>query len=226
MISFIILFFSLIGVLVLLGKINNEVDWGSRGANVLDGLIRLYCRRFHRLGTQRINFPENKRFILAPNHISGIDPFILIAASNRPIRFMIAVEEYNKPVLNWMFKAAGCIPVDRSGRVEKAFRSALRAIKNGEIVALFAQGGIHSEATPRKIIKPGIIRLSQLTHSDLLPIQITGVGAPGTVFASVVKPSQIKINQHSLVSYKKIAQPEIKLSLSQWLLGNIDKIEA
>lgn len=211
--------------LFYLGHKNNEADWGHWATNILDGLIRLYCRQFHRQKSQKIIIPKQPHVILACNHISGIDPFILITATNRPIRFMIAVEEYNKPLLNWMFRAAGCIPVDRSGRVEKAFRSALRAIQAGELVALFPQGGIHHSTTPREVIKPGIIKLSQLSDSHILPVRIEGVGAPGTVAGSVITRSHISIEQHALISPEQALASDFRLAMSNWLLAKSNKIE-
>ncbi|MGB0496517.1 MAG: lysophospholipid acyltransferase family protein, partial [Kangiellaceae bacterium] len=143
-----------------------------------------------------MNIPNDKKVVIASNHISSLDPFLLIAAANRPLRFMIAKEEYNKPVLNRIFKAAGCIPVDRGGRVDGAFKSAMRAINKGEIVTIFPQGGIHSIETPRKIIKPGIMRLSQLTNSYILPVRITGVKAPGSMVRCLIYRGDVNFEVH------------------------------
>jgi len=210
--------------LLILGKRNNQADWGHWATNILDGLIRVYCRRFHRQGQQKIDIPDEPHVLLAPNHISGIDPFLLITATTRPIRFMIAKEEYEKPVLNWMFKAAGCIPVDRGGRVEKPFRSALRAIQAGELVSLFPQGGIHRHDLPRERIKPGIIKLSQLSNCHILPVRINGIGAPGTVAASVFTRSRISFDTHSPISPQEAQKPEFREAMANWLLGRCDNI--
>ena len=219
--SFILL---LIGWLFWLGKRNSQADWGHWATNSLDGLLRIYCRLYHRQGVQKLAIPQEPHVLLAANHISGIDPFVLIAATDRPIRFMIAKEEYEKPLLNWMFKAAGCIPVDRSGRVEKAFRSALRAIQAGELVALFPQGGIHRHDLPRERIKPGIIKLSQLSQCHILPVRINGVTAPGTVALSVIKRSHISFDQHEPISPERALTPEFRESMANWLLGKTESI--
>lgn len=214
----------LIVSLLVVGYRNNQADWGHWGTNILDGLIRVYCRRYHRQGEQSIHIPDDPHVLLAPNHISGIDPFVLITATNRPIRFMIAKEEYEKPVLHWMFKAAGCIPVDRDGRVEKAFRSALRAIKAGELVSLFPQGGIHRHDLRREVIKPGVIRLSQLSNCHILPVRIEGVGAPGTIAHSVVKRSNISFVEHSPISPEQALDVNFREAMGTWLVGKSEKI--
>ena len=219
-----IIIVSLFGSVLIVGKKNNQADWGHWATNILDGLIRVYCRRFHRQGIQTIEIPEEPHVLLAPNHISGIDPFLLITATTRPIRFMIAKEEYEKPILNWMFRAAGCIPVDRDGRVERAFRSALRAIQAGELVSLFPQGGIHRHDLPRERIKPGIIKLSQISQCHILPVRINGVGAPGTVASSVITRSRITFDMHVPISPEQALLPEFRQAMAEWLLGRREEI--
>lgn len=210
--------FCLILLFVKIGQKHNGANWGHPMTNVLDGWLRLYCKRFHRLGNQVIDIPEQGRCILAANHLSAIDPFLLIAAIDRPVRFMIAKEEYEKPILNYLFRAAGCIPVDRSGRVEKAFRSAMRAINSGELIALFPQGGIHSDETPRENIKPGIVRLSQLTKAQILPVRIRGISAPGTMVKCLFARSHTQLDVEEPIPVNIISDEQFKRKFADWLL--------
>lgn len=211
--------------LIILGIKNNQVDWGSRFANIMDGLIRVYCKVFHRQSLAQITIPTDRKLLIACNHISGLDPFILISATRRPIRFMIAKEEYEKPILHWLYKAAKCIPVDRSGRVESAFRETLKAIQAGELVGIFPQGGIHSEETPKEKIKLGIIKLSELSQCDILPVRIGGVGSPGNVFKCLLVRSHIQWDVHPLISPEVAKSEQFSVALTNWLLGKIDKIK-
>ena len=205
-------------LLIKIGQKHNGANWGHPATNVVDGWLRLYCKRFHRLGDQVIEIPEHGRCILAANHLSALDPFLLIAAIDRPVRFMIAKEEYQKPILNYLFRAAGCIPVDRTGRVEKAFRSAMRAVNSGELVALFPQGGIHSGETPRETIKPGIVRLSQLTKAQILPVRIRGISAPGTMVKCLFARSQTQLDVEQLIPVSIISDNQFKRQFADWLL--------
>jgi len=228
--SFIVLIISLSGTaaivsgIIAIGIRYNGANWGHPGANVLDGWVRLYCKNFHRQGDFEIKLPTEKGLILAANHVSSIDPFLLITATNKPIRFMIAKEEYEKPFLKWMFKAAGCIPVDRGGRVEGAFRRALRAIEAGEVVAVFPQGGIHSESTPRPRIKPGIIKLSHLSGCDILPVRINGVSAIGTMIRCLMVRSRITFDVGSVISSEQTQSKRFRTSISDWMIGKTDDI--
>lgn len=218
---------TLVAVILVIIKVGNKyngANWGHPGTNILDGWIRLYCQKFHRQRLQKIVVPDLPRLLLASNHLSAIDPFLLITATDRPIRFMIAKEEYDKPLLNRMFKAAGCIPVDRTGRVEKAFRSALRAIKSGELVALFPQGGIHCDETPRLRIKPGMAKLSLLSNCAILPVRINGISAPGTMLASIITRSTISFDVGPLISSQQAQSDQFRKSISSWFLGEVEQL--
>jgi 1-acyl-sn-glycerol-3-phosphate acyltransferase len=138
-----LLFFALFGaVLVLLAaswraamralERANGAEWGGKWLDRLDGLNRIFCRRYHRLSAECLPLPEQGPALLVANHCSGLDPLLPIAASRRPLRFIIATEQYHRFGLEWLFRAVGCIPVDRRGRPERAFRDALKALRAGE----------------------------------------------------------------------------------------------
>ena len=129
----------------------------------------LFCRYVHRFEYQLIPLPEQGGALLACNHISGLDPFLLIAASPRPLRFMIAREEYERFGLRWLFRRAHCIPVDRECQPERALREALRALDAGEVVAVFPQGGIHLESQGHRKLKGGVVRLAQKSACSIYP---------------------------------------------------------
>ena len=163
-----------------------EADWGGPWINRLDGLGRIYCRRYQRLQGEPLKLPESGPAIVVANHISGIDPFLLIASSKRPIRFIVASEQYHRFGLNWMFRASGCIPVNRTGKPERAFRAALKALQDGEVIGIFPHGTIHLESDPHRKLKPGAVRLAQLADCKIYPACINGVRAEGDLFLPAV----------------------------------------
>ena len=171
----------------------NEVDWGRPWMNRLDGLNRLFCWHYHRLQADCIELPAKGPAILVANHISGLDPLLLIAASPQPLRFIIATEQYQRFGLTWLFRAAGCIPVDRKGRPERAFRAALKALAEGEVVALFPHGKIHLDSDPPRRLKPGAVRLAQLARCPITPVRLGGVKAQGHIFLPVLLRARAKI---------------------------------
>lgn len=146
---------------------------------MVDGWIRLYCRYFHRFIYQAIPISDNSPTLLACNHLTGLDPFLVVAACRHPIRFMIAKEEYQRFGLQWLFRAAGCIPVERSGRVETAFNTSLKALHDGEVVLLFPEGGINHSKQPLQKLKAGIIKLAKLAELPIIPLRLEGMRGQG-----------------------------------------------
>jgi len=178
--------------LAYIGNKASEVDWGGPFINWIDGFGRLLCKYLHRLPDTKIPLPEQGAAIVVSNHVSGLDPFILIAACHRPLRFLIAREQYERPILHWLFKASGCIPVDRSGKPELALRQALRALESGEVLALFPHGKIHLDSDLPRKLKGGAVRLSAWTQTPIYPVRIDGVGGEGKEALAAFIPSHIK----------------------------------
>lgn len=177
-----------------LGRRFAGADWGGPFLNHLDGLMRVFCARFHRLRHEPLAVPDSGGAIVAANHLSGLDPIILSAASRRPLRFVIATEQYRNPMLRWFYDLIGCIPVDRTGSPEKAFYSARRALSQGEIIVLFPQGRIRLPEDERKPLKRGVIALAALADVPIIPARISGVGGMGRLVGAVFIRSHARIH--------------------------------
>ena len=163
----------------------NYADWGHGWLNILDGINRLFCYKYHRLNTCQIKLPTSGCAIVAGNHVSGLDPLLLIAASPRPLRFLIAREQYERFGLRWLFRATGCIPVEREARPERAFREALRHLQRGEIIAIFPHGKIHLDSDPPRSIKAGVIKLAEMSGCYVYPARLEGIRGQGLTLLSV-----------------------------------------
>lgn len=171
---------------VVIVQRHHRTDYGSRWLNWLEGLNRLFCHQFHRLECDDLDLPESGPAVVVANHVSGLDALLLIAASTRPLRFMIAREQYNIPVLRSLFRAIGCIPVDRTGRPEKAMREAIAALEAGEAVALFPHGRIHLPDDPPRKLKGGAARLAARAGCTIHPALVDGVAGAGHILPALV----------------------------------------
>lgn len=140
-----------------------------------------------------VDLPESGPAIVVSNHISGLDPLVQLTACKRPLRFMIAREQYNRFGLKWLFKAVGCIPVDRTNRPERALREAFKALSQGEVVAIFPHGHIHWPPIPHRKIKGGAIRLAKKADCLLYPLYIDGVALKGHTLLSVPVRSHLQV---------------------------------
>jgi len=180
-------------VFIFIGYKNHVAEWDHIIINVIDGWIRIYCRYFHHFIYQPIPVSDNGPTLLACNHLSGLDPFLIVAACQHPIRFMIAKEEYERFGLQWIFRAAGCIPVERSGRVEAAFRATLTALHNGEVVVLFPEGSINRTGRPLRKLKAGIIKLAKMAKVPITPLRVEGMRGQGHTVTALLLPSQSRL---------------------------------
>jgi 1-acyl-sn-glycerol-3-phosphate acyltransferase len=199
---------SLLGFLILMTRWAiktcekaNVVDWGGPWLNRLDGLNRLFCKHYHRLQHNSILLPEQGGALLASNHVSGLDPLLLIAAARRPLRFMIAREQYNRFGFTWLFKAIGCIPVERDRRPEQALREALRVLQAGEVVAMFPHGRIHLDSDPPRPLKRGILKLAQIAQCSIYPVRVEGVRGEGQVVSAVLMRSHAHLASYPPLPY-------------------------
>jgi 1-acyl-sn-glycerol-3-phosphate acyltransferase len=171
----------------------NTADWGSKWLNRLDGLNRIFCHRFHGLTGETIRLPEQGGVLVASNHVSGLDPLLMIAASNRPLRFLIAREQYQRWYLTWLFRAVGCIPVERSTKPQAALMAAKKALDTGEVVALFPHGTIHLDHHQPRKLKRGVVWLGKQTGAPIYPLRIDGVRGKGLTVLSVWIPSRVRL---------------------------------
>jgi acyl-[acyl-carrier-protein]-phospholipid O-acyltransferase/long-chain-fatty-acid--[acyl-carrier-protein] ligase len=101
---------------------------------------------FYRIRVHGIeNIPAKGPGLLVCNHVSHIDAGIIVAVVKRPIRFLVYAPFTKVPLLGRLLKLSKVIPID-SGSGPRAILHALRlaseALKNGELVCVFAEGGI------------------------------------------------------------------------------------
>lgn len=91
------------------------------------------------------NIPKKGGALIVCNHVSFVDANLLWASTDRPIRFMMYRSIYELPLIHPVVKKAGVIPIASSDKPKETLRSlkaAREAIENGDIVCIFAEGGI------------------------------------------------------------------------------------
>jgi len=123
------------------------------------------------------NVPETGGALLVPNHVSFLDALFLIVAIDRPIRFVVEQHWYERPYLYPFLRAMGAIPIAGSGGprvVLRALREAGRALDEGELVCLFAEGEI-SRMGSTLPFRRGMQRILKGRTVPVLPIHLDRV---------------------------------------------------
>lgn len=116
------------------------------GAYVARALLRPVVRTIYALRTTGAgHVPARGGALLVANHASYADPFLLAACVDRPVRFLMHRSYYERPAIGLFARWVGAIPVasgDTDEARERALAEAARALAAGDLVAIFAEGGI------------------------------------------------------------------------------------
>jgi len=131
--------------------------------------------RIHVIGRQNANCAGG--FLLASNHISHFDPFLISLSVRRKIDWMTMAEFFRPPALGVFLRSIDAFPAERDRADLKTIRAAIDRLKTGRIVGLFPEGGIRDgarsllEGAP---LRPGAATLAQIADVPVVPCVILG----------------------------------------------------
>jgi 1-acyl-sn-glycerol-3-phosphate acyltransferase len=137
------------------------------------------------------NIPAEGAAILVCNHVSFVDAVLLMAASPRPIYFVMDHKIFRIPVLGAMFKLAKAIPIapqkDDAATYKAAFEAAAKVLREGDLLAIFPEGGITRDGKVQTF-KGGIMKILELAKADglsppVIPMALTNLW--GSFFSRV-----------------------------------------
>jgi 1-acyl-sn-glycerol-3-phosphate acyltransferase len=121
------------------------------------------------------HIPVNGPAVLVCNHVSYIDAVVLMAASPRPIRFLMDHRIFATPVLGWLFRLGKAIPVapqrDDPAAYERAFQDARRVLDEGDLLGIFPEGGITRDGSLGEF-KGGIMKILQTHPVPVVPLAL------------------------------------------------------
>ncbi len=101
--------------------------------------------------TGRENLSVGRGFIIASNHVSNMDPFILGLASRRRLSYVAKDSLFYNKFLRYLLYRVDAFPIKRGGADFRAMRETLRRLKKGAAVVLFPEGTRQGAGIERKI---------------------------------------------------------------------------
>lgn len=133
----------------------------------------------YRIDTERrADIPEEGACVIASNHVSFVDALLITAKIRRPVRFVMYWKIFNTPVLSWLFRSMGAIPIaprhENKEVFEQAFESIRQALENGEVIGIFPEGKITKDGQ-LNAFKSGIEAIVKQTPVPVYPIALKGI---------------------------------------------------
>jgi 1-acyl-sn-glycerol-3-phosphate acyltransferase len=141
-------------------------------------LVRtLYRLELH--GIER-HVPDEGPALLVCNHVSYMDALILAASIPRPVRFVMYYRIFQIPVMRWIFRAAGAIPIasprEDLAMMERAFDAIDAALADGELVLIFPEGRLTKDGAIAPF-KSGVERILARRPVPVVPMALRGMWA-------------------------------------------------
>ena len=108
-------------------------------------LAWLLIHSFYKLKKRGIeHIPHEGAALVVCNHVSFVDPVILMAISPRPIRFVMDHRIFKTPIISFIFRHSRAIPIapakEDPDMMEQAFAEVAKALDAGELVGIFPRG--------------------------------------------------------------------------------------
>ena len=134
---------------------------------------------FYRLQARGVeHIPHEGAALIVCNHVSFVDPVILMAVSPRPIRFVMDHRIFRTPIISFIFRHGRAIPIapakEDAAMMERAFEEVSAALREGELVGIFPEGRItdNGEICP---FRPGVTRILERDPVPVIPLALQGL---------------------------------------------------
>ena len=184
--------------------VNRPVYWVVRA--VLQPFFRLVFR-LQRHGREHL--PEHGPLILAANHRSFLDPFVLATMSRRPVHYVAKKELFANRLQAWVLNSLGAFPVDRGSADAEMLETARTILGRGDCVLIFPEG---TRVRPGGLGPPrrGVGRLALETGAPVVPLAVLGTEDIRRGWR--IRPRRIAIRAGRPLTFPRVAEPSPQLA--------------
>jgi 1-acyl-sn-glycerol-3-phosphate acyltransferase len=187
----------------------------EQGANpIVYAIVRGLCQpffhiyfRMSRIGREHI--PRSGPVIVAANHRSFLDPFVIATMARRPMYYVTKKELFSNRLLAWLLNALGAFPVDRGASDAESIQTAKAILARGDIVLIFPEG---TRTRPGSLGKPkrGVGRLALETGAPVVPVAVIGTEAVRRGWR--IRPHKVRIRAGRPLRFPKVQEPSKTLA--------------
>ncbi|ANQ23676.1 acyl-phosphate glycerol 3-phosphate acyltransferase [Vibrio natriegens] len=126
----------------------------------------------------RQHIPETGAALIVANHVSYVDALILMGTSTRPVRFVMDKSISEMPVLKYVFRHAGVIPICSPRKCTETYKQAFEqiehALHNEEVVCIFPEGRLTSDGELGEF-RPGVEKILKRSPVPVIPMALKGL---------------------------------------------------
>ena len=142
-------------------------------------LVWIISHTMYRVNHEGLDkIPEEGGAVLVCNHVTYVDALILAGAVRRPIRFIMFKPIYDLPVLNFVFRVGGAIPIHSEKEDPETYANAFREIKAGldagDILCIFPEGSLTKDGEIAQF-RLGIEKIIEASPVPVIPMALQGL---------------------------------------------------
>lgn len=184
--------------------VNPLVYWVVRG--IIQPFFHLYFR-MSRIGREHV-LPDGP-MIIAANHRSFLDPFVIGTMLRRPVYFVAKQELFRKPLTAWFLNSLGAFPIDRGNADGDAMSLAKEILERGDVVVIFPEG---TRVRPGALGTPkrGVGRLALETGAPVLPLAVIGTERIRKGWR--IRPHKVRIRVGPALRFPRVEEPSPELA--------------
>jgi 1-acyl-sn-glycerol-3-phosphate acyltransferase len=173
---------------------------------VLQPFFHLYFR-LSRIGLEHV--PKDGPYIVAANHRSFLDPFIIAVIARRPLYYVAKRELFEKRWQGWLLNALGAFPVDRGAGDQNMLETARAILARGDSVLIFPEG---TRIRPGALGRPrrGVGRLALETGVPVVPVAVIGTEAIRRKWR--IRPHKVRLRIGKPLTFPRVEQPSRELA--------------
>jgi glycerol-3-phosphate dehydrogenase (NAD(P)+) len=184
--------------------VNKPLFWAAR--IVLGTAIRVYFS-LERAG--RRNIPKKGPVILAANHRSFLDPFVVGCCVWRPVYFVAKRELFEKRWQGWLLNRLGAFPIRRGESDEESMATARAVLERGGVLVIFPEGTrIRKGSLGRP--KRGAGRLALETGAPVVPVAVMGTERARRGFR--IRPVWVRVRCGKPLRFPRVERPSPRLA--------------
>lgn len=138
------------------------------------------------------NIPAEGGVILAPNHVSYLDPPLVGSGIRRQVHFMAKEELFKIPVLGFLIRSVGSFPVRRSTADRTALKKAIDLLAEGRVICIFPEGTRSPDAN---LLPPelGFAMIALKSRAPVVPAALFGTERSLSARSSFLRFGRIEI---------------------------------